>query len=87
MGSFVAMFLRLLEVVKIGTMAMSTILSTTVMVVGTPEKDQCLLSYGRDYIKVSDNIFTAVMPAWRSSRAVTMQRMKILQLERIHYFR
>jgi hypothetical protein len=33
------------------------IMSTTVMVVGTPEKDQGLSSYGMDYIKVSLIIF------------------------------
>jgi hypothetical protein len=32
-------------------------MSTTAMVVGTPEKDQGLLSYGMDYIKVSLTIF------------------------------
>ena len=53
MGSFVVMLLRFLEVVTVGKMTMFAIMSTTVIVVGTPEKDQGLLSYGMDYIKVS----------------------------------
>ena len=57
MGSFVAMLFRLLEVVTVGTMTMFMIMSTTVMVVGTPEKDQGLLSYGMDYRKVYLTIF------------------------------
>ena len=53
MGSFIVMLLRFLEVVTVGKMTMFAIMSTTVIVVGTPEKDQGLLSYGMDYIKVS----------------------------------
>ena len=56
-GSLVAILLGLLEVVAVGTTAMFNIMSTTVMAVGTPEKDQGLLSYGMDYIKVSLIIF------------------------------
>jgi len=44
-------------VVTVGTMAMFTIMSTTVTVVVTPKKDQGLSSYGMDYIKVSLIIF------------------------------
>ena len=55
--SFVAMLLRLLEVVAVGTMVMITTMSTIVMVVDSPEEDQALSSYSRDYLKASLTIF------------------------------
>ena len=43
--------------VTVGAMTMFMIMSTTVMVIATPEKDQGLSSYRMDYIKVSLIIF------------------------------
>ena len=85
LGSFVAMLLRPLKVVTVGTMSMSTMMSVTVGVVGAPEKDQGLLLYFRDYTKVSLTLFCNND---RSLREVTMRRMKVLLLEsKVHHSR
>lgn len=85
LGSFVAMLLRPLKVVTVGTMSMSTMMSVTVGVVGAPEKDQGLGLYFRDYTKVSLTLFCNND---RSLREVAMRRMKVLLLEsKVHHSR